>query len=437
MRSFSLFLAISIVLPGIVRANTVIYVAPNGGGSGTEASPFPSISAAIASKPAPGTILQLAPGTYTAETGEKFPIQIPAGVILRGNETGKGEGVVISGGGFFISPTFARQNVAILASDNSQIRGITLINNLKRGYGLWLESVENVSIVNNTFTDTSHDGVFLTGKTQALVLANLFRGNRASGISAVGESRGEIRENVFDNTGFGLSVGQKSAVSIVSNRIINNRSGIVLSNVTTPKLRGNLIANSREDGLAILKDRASQPNPDLGTPDDPGSNIFQNNSKKDINNVSGVTFSAFGNQVDPKKVTNIDLSGTPSSSTLTNLPPEAPKTPIQTTPVVIPREPAPPKAIPPGGTASKPSAPSQPKTTTAPRAASPFRFRVVVPFESDARTAQLKTIVPDAFVTNRNGRRLLQVGAYKDKTEADAQLKKLAASGFQGTIESI
>ncbi len=432
MRSFSLFLAISIVLPGIVRANTVIYIAPNGGGMGTEASPFPSISAAIASKPAPGTILQLAPGTYTAETGEKFPLQIPAGVILRGNEAGKGEGVVISGGGFFISPTFARQNVAILASDNSQIRGITLTNNLKRGYGLWLESAENVSIVNNTFTDTSHDGVFLTGKTQALVLANLFQGNRASGISAVGESTGEIRENVFDNTGFGLSVGQKSAVSIVNNRIINNRSGIVLSNVTTPKLRGNLIANSREDGLAILKDRSSQPKPDLGTPDDPGGNIFQNNSKKDINNVSDVIFSAFGNQVDPQKVVKIDLTGTPPQP-LTNLPPEPPKA----TPKPIEAKPVAPKAIPPGGVAIKPPAPSQPKNNPAPTAASPFRFRVFVPFESDARTAQLKTIVPDAFVTNRNGRRLLQVGAYKDKTEADAQLKKLAASGFQGTIESI
>lgn len=436
MGSFTLLLAILMVLPGIARANTVIYVAPlgqGGGGSGTEAMPFPSISAAMASQPSPGTIVQLAPGNYGVETGETFPIQIPPGVMLRGNERAKGEGVVISGGGFFISPTFARQNVAILAGDGSQVRGITLTNSLKRGYGLWVESGENVTIANNTFTNTSHDGVFLTGKTQAFILGNLFRGNRASGISAVGESTGEIRENVFDNTGFGLSVGQKSAVTIVNNRITNNRSGIVLSNVTTPKLRGNLIANNREYGLVILKDRTSQPNPDLGSPNDPGENVFQNNSKKDINNASRQIFSAFGNQVDPKKVVNIDLSGNPPQS-LTNLPPEPPKSLPQATPKPIESKPVP-QAIPPGGTAIKP--PVAPKVNPAPAAASPFRFRVFVPIESESRTAKLKTIVPDAFVTNRNGRRIFQVGAYRERAEADAQVKKLKASGFQSTIESI
>ncbi|PLS68221.1 MAG: hypothetical protein CV045_09105 [Cyanobacteria bacterium M5B4] len=434
MRSFTLCLATAIVLPGIVQANTIIYVAPSGqdgASSGTETLPFRTITAALKTKPAPGTIVQLAPGTYSQESGETFPIVVPRGVVLRGNETGKGEGVTISGGGFFVSPTFARQNVAILASDGSQVRGITLINNLKRGYGLWVESAANVAIVNNTFTDTSHDGVFLTGKTQALVLNNLFQGNRASGISAVGESTGEIRDNVFDNTGFGLSVGQKSAVTIVNNRITNNRSGIVLSNLTTPKLRSNLIANNREDGLVILKDRVNQPNPDLGTPNEPGENIFQNNAKKDINNATLVTLAAFGNQVDPKKVVNVDLSGAP---TLSNLPPEPPKTIPPTTvpaPVVIDRQPTPPKAIPPGGIA----VPVAPKPQ--PSATNPFRFRVFVPIESEARTAQLKTIVPDAFVTTRNGQRRLQVGAYKSQSEADAKLKQLSEAGFKGTIEQI
>jgi len=421
-----------LLLPTVVLANPIIYVAPtgqDGSGRGTETLPLRTVTAALETKPTPGTIVQLAPGTYTAESGEKFPLQIPKGVILRGNETGKGEGVVIAGGGFFVSPTFARQNVAILAEDGSQVRGITLINNLKRGYGLWLESAEDVTIANNTFKDTSHDGVFLTGKTRALVVANLFQGNRASGISAVGESTGEIRENVFDNTGFGLSVGQRSAVTIVNNRITNNRAGIVLSNVTTPKLRRNLIANNREDGLVILKDRTSQPNPDLGSPTEPGENIFQNNAKKDINNASGVTLLAFGNQVDPKKVVNVDLGGTPPPL-VTDLSP-APA-PVKTIEV---NKPTPPQAIPPSGVAIKPPSPTPPKPSNT-TAANPFRFRVLVPIESEARSAQLKTIVPDAFVTNRNGRRLWQVGAYRDRTEADAQVKRLAGAGFQGTIEA-
>ncbi|MFN3361274.1 MAG: DUF1565 domain-containing protein, partial [Pseudanabaenaceae cyanobacterium] len=322
MRSICCFVVVAVAIPWAVQANPVIYVAPSGQdspNSGTETQPFRTITAALRSNPAPGVVIQLAPGNYTADSGEIFPLQLPKGITLRGNEQGKGEGVVISGGGFYVSPTFARQNVAILANDNTQVRGITLINSAKRGYGLWVESAQNVSIINNTFTQTAHDGVFLTGKANALVLANVFTKNRASGLSAVGESTGEIRENVFEDTGFGLSVGQKSAVAILNNRILNNRAGIVVSNLATPKLRGNLIANSREDGLVILKDRKGHPNPDLGTPTEPGENIFQNNRQRDINNSAGVTFTAFGNQVDPKKVVNMSLNGAPTSPTVANL----------------------------------------------------------------------------------------------------------------------
>ncbi|MCS6960025.1 MAG: DUF1565 domain-containing protein [Pseudanabaenaceae cyanobacterium SKYGB_i_bin29] len=417
MRSIGYFVLVTVALPWAVQANPVIYVAPSGQdspSSGTETQPFRTITAALRTNPTPGVVIQLAPGNYTADSGETFPLQLPRGVVLRGNEQGKGQGVVISGGGFFVSPTFARQNVAILANDNAQIRGITLVNNAKRGYGVWVESAQNVAIVNNTFTDTAHDGVFLTGKASANILGNVFTKNRASGLSAVGESTGEIRENIFEDTGFGLSVGQKSAVTIVNNRIINNRAGIVLSNLATPKIRGNLIANSREDGLVILKDRSGQPNPDLGTAADPGGNVFQNNRQRDINNASGVTLSAFGNQLDPQKVLNVSLSGTLAP------------TPSPSVPLVVERPSAPPQALPPTAPAVRPPSSS---------AGGVFRFRVFVPIESADRTAQLRRLVPDAFVTMRNGRRVFQVGAYRDRSEADAQAQRLREAGFISTIE--
>ena len=152
----------------LAQANTIIFVAPNGSdiNSGLSADqPLRSITAAIKKNPQNGTIIQLANGNYTAETGEQFPIKIPAGITLRGNPANQGAEVIISGGDRFISPTFANQNIAMLADSGSRIEGITLTNKNSRGYALWLESAQNVVITNNTFINSTHDGVFLTGAT--------------------------------------------------------------------------------------------------------------------------------------------------------------------------------------------------------------------------------------------------------------------------------
>ncbi|MCY7332225.1 MAG: DUF1565 domain-containing protein [Pseudanabaena sp. CAN_BIN31] len=295
----------SLNTPQLAQTNTVIFVAPNGSdtNSGISANqPLRSLTAAIKKSPQAGTIIQIADGTYTAETGEQFPIKIPTGVTLRGNASNQGKDIIISGGGTFISPTFARQNIAMLPESGSRIEGISLSNTNPRGYALWVESAQNVTIISNTFANSTHDGVFLTGQTSANVISNVFNQNGANGISALGTSTGTIQSNTFDNTGFGLAIGQNSKVAVISNRITNNRGGIVVSNLATPSFRNNLIANNQENGLVILKDRKGQPTVDLGTTASPGQNIFQNNKQTDINNASGVTVVAIGNQADPKRI---------------------------------------------------------------------------------------------------------------------------------------
>jgi parallel beta-helix repeat protein len=280
----------------------VIYVAPNGsdsGGNGTQVSPYRSITPALAQAQS-GSIILVAPGKYTKESGETFPLKIRSGIKLQGTS-----GVIIEGGGKFFSATFTDQNVAMITENNTEISGISLTNSNPRGYGLWLESAKNVAIANNTFTGSTHDGIFLTGDASATITNNLFTKNKASGISAVGLSSGEIRNNVFDDTGFGLSIGQKSSVVVANNRIINNVDGIVLTNVTIPTLRGNYIGKNKRNGLVILKDRNGQPSPNLGTAENPGDNTFEDNTLKDIINATGVNMIAVGNKVDAKKITGL------------------------------------------------------------------------------------------------------------------------------------
>jgi parallel beta-helix repeat protein len=367
----------------IAQQNTaaIIYVAPNGtdaAGAGSQATPFRTITAALSSNPQPGTTIKLAQGTYSAETGEVFPLKLLPGVNIQGNSSTNGQDILIKGGGVFISPTFAKQNIAILAAKNAEISGITLTNSNARGYALWVESSRNVKITNNTFINTTHDGVFLTGDANATITSNLFTKNRASGISALGTSTGEIRGNEFNDTGFGLSIGKNSQVQVIGNRIINNVDGIVISNVATPTLRGNLIANSKRNGLVILKDRSSQPNPDLGTAASPGLNIIKGNKDKDLQNATGVTYVVVGNEIDKKRVAgSFDLVSASSPLSPPQIAPSAsakpstPEKPTATKPTKpTATKPAPTK--PAKSTSTKPTATTKPKPAQAkPAAAKP------------------------------------------------------------------
>jgi len=303
---------------------SLIYVAPraNPNGNGSPNNPYPSIAAALATKPVAGTVIQLQEGLYSSETGESFPIKLPTGVTLRGAPTARGLNTVIRGGGKFISPSFASQNITMLADNDVRIEGVTVINPNTRGTAVWVESGKRVAITNNTFINSDREGLFLTGTADAIVSDNVFKKNGANGLSAVGSSTGEIRNNTFESTGFGLAIGQKSRVTVSSNSILNNTDGIIISNLSAPTLRNNLISDNQRNGIVILKDRKGYPTPDLGTSTSLGKNIFRNNLGKDLNNNSGVTQVAVGNQLDPKKIAgNIAFVG--ESPT-----PPAPQTPI-------------------------------------------------------------------------------------------------------------
>ncbi|PZV17367.1 MAG: hypothetical protein DCF20_05885 [Pseudanabaena sp.] len=305
---------------------SLIHVAPraNPNGDGSQNNPYPSITAALATNPMAGTVIQLAQGVYSAESGESFPLKIPAGVTLRGDQKVKGANTVIRGGGKFISPTFASQNITMFAENGARLEGLTVTNPNTRGTAVWVESGKSVAITNNTFINSNREGLFLTGTADAIVIENVFKQNGANGLSAVGNSTGEIRDNVFENTGFGLSIGQKSRVNVSNNTIVNNTDGIVISNLSAPTLRNNLISASKRNGIVILKDSKGYPTPDLGTSTNPGKNIFRNNIGEDLNNNSGVTQVAVGNQLNPKKVAgNIAYTGdspTPPASRTTPSP---------------------------------------------------------------------------------------------------------------------
>jgi len=485
----NLVFVLSLTAPSIASAQTaqqkIVYVSPQGAdtvGAGSQNQAFRTLTAAIAANPEAGTIFQLSNGTYSAATGENFPIRLPQGTILRGNPSTNGNSVVISGGGRFVSPTFASQNIAIAAANNSRIEGITITNSNPRGYGLWLESSRNVIVANNSFVRSTHDGIFLTGRANAYIGNNLFTGNTGSGISALGTSTGDIRDNKFENTGFGLSIGQQSQVVLTNNNISRNVDGIIISNTAQPTLRGNAIADNQRNGLVVLSSANGSPRPDLGTTISLGNNTFRNNREFDINNATTIPLAAVGNQINQSRVRGVldlrasrspitnaianpiaSISPAPlpliprsSTNTGTAIPIQSNPRPTPTTVFVPAKLPSPSQALPNPVISTNPNANSPttiiierdystpaipprvaalpPAATLDPITGKPFQYRVIVPTTSTAVTQKVKTIVPDAFRLLRSGRTMLQVGAYSDRPIADQLVQKLSQSGLRAEI---
>lgn len=291
----------------VQAASTPLFVNPatgNDSASGTQTAPFKTISRALQAAQA-GTAIQLAAGTYSAASGEAFPLKVPSGVVVLGNEANKGSGILVSGSGIFPSPTFANQNVTFQLANNAQLKGVTVTNPEIRGTGAWVEST-NPTIANNTFTNCKREGVFATGTANPLVTGNVVVQNAASGFSITRNSKGEWRQNVCRQTGFGIAVGDSAAPLLAENQISENRAGIVINKQSKAVLRGNVVQNNTETGLVITETAL----PDLGNSQAPGGNIFRQNGQFDIQNGTTLTLISVGNQVDPTKVQGaIDFVG--------------------------------------------------------------------------------------------------------------------------------
>ncbi len=381
------------LLPAQAQVGTgIVYVdALNGSnnGNGSTSAPYQTITAAL-QRSSQGTVIQLAPGTYSLETGEQFPLVIPSGVILRGDESSLGEGYLISGGDLFISPTMARQNVAILAETGAEIRGITLRNEGRRGYALWLEST-SPKVYNSTFAGSIHDGIFMTGNSNAHVENCRFFQNGANGISVLGTSAPTIVNNLIQDTGFGMGIGQQATPRISNNRIINNRSGLVVSASAQPILRNNLIADNREAGLVAVTTAM----PNLGTVSDPGNNVFTNNGDFDIQNVTrgGLLIAAVGNQISGSLSGNVQVSGTASTTAVASTAPDqmtalpsAPAAPASETAATESTTTEPTAAEPAATTPTASEAPASGETVAA--APTPAPTFASVPFTAEPTTAE-------------------------------------------------
>ncbi|WP_066426383.1 S-layer homology domain-containing protein [Anabaena sp. 4-3] len=277
---------------------TTVYVNPITGKdthTGSRQSPLKTILQAL--KVSPPVIIQLAPGNYNSASGERFPLIIPDGVTVIGNETNKGGGIVISGSGEYQSPSFGVQNVTLLLLNNSSLRGVTVTNPVTKGTGVWIESTRP-NIAHNTFTQCSREGVFISGTAKPVIIDNVFVQNAASGLFMARNSKGEVLRNVFQKQPLGIVLSDFAAPLVAHNKLTDNRTAIALSRNACPVLRQNLIVKNAQGGL-LIKDNAL---PDLGNSQDAAGNIFNDNGEFDLQNTTSQPLISVGNQLNPTQV---------------------------------------------------------------------------------------------------------------------------------------
>lgn len=295
----------------------IIYVDPRNGNdqngtgnlrshSGSARSPFKTITQALLIAK-PNSLISLASGTYNEQSGENFPLIVKNEVTIQGNANLKGKNTVIEGNGFFVSPTAAGQNAAIVMMGKAKgVIGVTVINPDNRGHGIWIESA-NSTISYNTLTRNGNTGVSVNGNSNPTISNNYFFNNNGNGLLVYGTSKPRVENNEFYRTGFGVSAVQNSALFLKGNTFRDNRIGVILEGNSTAILRKNNIIGSTEVGLMTI----AQANADLGYNRQTGGNIFRSNRQLDIKNGStNQIITAFGNQISGKTEGNINLNPT-------------------------------------------------------------------------------------------------------------------------------
>ncbi|PAX51265.1 DUF1565 domain-containing protein [Brunnivagina elsteri] len=289
-----------------------IYVNPVSGNDsaiGSQQAPLKTITKALQQASA-GLSIQLADGTYNIQSGEKFPLLIPGGVNLVGNEANKGSSIIIEGSGEFLSRTFARQNVTILMGSGAELRGVSVTNLGTRGTGVWIESTTPL-VASCTLIKCKREGIFITGEANPLIRDNICTENAANGIAIAKNAKGDIRNNQCFKTGFGIAISDTSSPNLTGNNIYENRSGLVISGDARPILRANISERNVQDGVTVIGNAS----PDIGSTNSPGGNIFRNNGQFDLQNAGANKLVSVGNQVEPAKCKgNIEFLGNQAPS---------------------------------------------------------------------------------------------------------------------------
>ncbi|EKV02004.1 parallel beta-helix repeat (two copies) [Leptolyngbya sp. PCC 7375] len=212
-------------------------------GSGSAEQPYKTITQALRMAPTnTSTVILLAPGHYSQESGEQFPLRLRPGITIQGN-AGQTRNTIITGGGDFHDGN-GTQNATILTADRSGLANVAISN--AKGNGVWISAgspiLRRVALVANAVA-----GIQITHGDP--VIENSYFNRNQYGLSIQGNSRALVRGNYFEATGRAITVANPATPVINNNRITRNEVGIALKNNARPVLEANVLDDNGRNGV--------------------------------------------------------------------------------------------------------------------------------------------------------------------------------------------
>jgi hypothetical protein len=158
---------------------------------GSSASPLKTITKALSLATANQSV-HVRPGNYDAANGETFPLQVPAGVSLIGDEPNRGASTG--------APVKIAGNVNMGAG--STLAGFTVTS---AGNGVTLPAA-NVVVRSNTITGNGSWAVVVSSSTNHLIALNAITNNASLGIysAAAATATGKVENNTITGNSFGI-----------------------------------------------------------------------------------------------------------------------------------------------------------------------------------------------------------------------------------------
>lgn len=190
----------------------------NDGNTGRYDAPVRTVSRAL-SLTGDRNRIEIAPGLYSAETGEQFPLFVEENVILTGRSTQNSSVIIRGGGDYFVSEIATVLNTALLANGNNQIKDLNIQN--QWGACIFLQGEGETTIRNNTLSESQY-AVVASSSTSTSISNNLIINNTVSGIHSFGNARLYLRNNRIESNRVGLNIAGSSMADLGSDSAGNN-----------------------------------------------------------------------------------------------------------------------------------------------------------------------------------------------------------------------
>ena len=215
-------------------------------GLGSAEQPYKTITQALRMAPATSTVILLAPGHYSQDSGEQFPLRLRPGITIQGNN-GEARSTIIAGGGEFQTGN-RTYHATVLTADRSGIANVAVSNS--KGSGIWITTgspiLRRVALISNAVA-----GVQVTDG--APVIENSYFNGNQYGLSIQGNGRAIIRGNYFEATGRAITVDSPATPIINNNRIARNDVGIALKNNARPLIEANVLDGNGRNGVVEVE----------------------------------------------------------------------------------------------------------------------------------------------------------------------------------------